>query len=112
MFIFFLSRKQIQLSDQAVNKEIKTSISISLIVLVFYITWIPIQIIYVVTVFCDKCIDVWFIGLFICIAHFNSAINPLIYAYRMKDIRKAILKLFGGKSTGVGSSSKSGITSN
>ncbi|KAL7014977.1 hypothetical protein ACKWTF_016224 [Chironomus riparius] len=35
-----------------------------------------------------------FITLTVCIAHLSSAINPMLYAYHMRDIRHAIFRLF------------------
>lgn len=40
----------------------------------------------------------WLLRLFhvfsICIAHFNSVLNPFIYAYRIKDVREAMKDVF------------------
>lgn len=30
----------------------------------------------------------------ICAAHFNSAINPFIYAYRIKDVRETVKMMY------------------
>ncbi|KAL7049572.1 hypothetical protein ACKWTF_003771 [Chironomus riparius] len=80
--------------QKLLKKEIRATISISLIILMFWITWIPLQISYLVSVFCEDCIKPSTVAFFIGVIHFNSAINPLLYAYRMKDIRIAIVRLF------------------
>lgn len=40
-----------------------------------------------------------------CGVHFNSAVNPFIYAYRIKDVRDAVKKLFKFNSDKADSSS-------
>ncbi|KAL7049567.1 hypothetical protein ACKWTF_003766 [Chironomus riparius] len=87
-----LLRKQVD--QKSIDKEVRATISISIIVLVFCITWIPLQIIYLLSIFCKDCIKVYVVNFAISFLHLSSAINPLIYAYRMKDIRKAIYNLF------------------
>lgn len=84
-------------AQKSLSKEINATINISLIVLMFFITWVPLQVLYLVTVLGKDFMQIC--SYVIWIAHFNSAINPLLYAYRMKDIRLAILKLFGAGSS-------------
>ena len=82
--------------EQLLKREIKVTINISLIVVIFIILWIPLHIAYILPIFCKSCeITRNTIALAISIAHSNSAINPVLYAYHMRDIRKAIFNLLG-----------------
>ncbi|KAG5680764.1 hypothetical protein PVAND_010251 [Polypedilum vanderplanki] len=78
------------------KRELKATVNISLIIFIFIITWLPLHIVNLVTIFCKSC----FISretflLVLAIAHSSSSLDPLIYAYHMRDIRKSILKLLG-----------------
>ena len=100
-----LSLLPIQVDQKSIDKEIRATISISIIVLVFCITWIPLQILYLLSIFCKDCIQVCVVNFAISLLHLNSAINPLIYAYRMEDIRNEIYSLFFTLSSLMNSSS-------
>lgn len=76
-----------------VRREIRATINISLIVLVFIVSWFPLHVAKLLAIFCKTCnISLEIIAFTIVIAHSNSAINPLLYAYHLRDIRRAILK--------------------
>jgi len=80
--------------EEFFKREIKVTINIFSIVVVFIILWIPLHIAYILPIFCKSCnVTPNTIALAISIAHSNSAINPILYAYHMRDIRKAILNL-------------------
>lgn len=71
------------------------TVKISLIVLIFILSWFPLQIINVLNVLDKELkIDHNIIAFSMTIAHSNSAINPFLYAYHLKDVRRAILKIF------------------
>lgn len=83
-------------SEEFLKRDIKVTLNISSIVIIFIILWIPLHIAYILPIFCKSCyITRNTIALAISIAHLNSAINPILYAYHMRDIRKAILNLIG-----------------
>ncbi|XP_042217308.1 uncharacterized protein LOC121862934 [Homarus americanus] len=76
------------------KREVKAAKSLSIIVLFFMISWFPLYTINCVQAFCDDCKvhpDLMFFT--IILTHLNSAINPFLYAYHMKDFRNA-LKMF------------------
>jgi hypothetical protein len=52
--------------------------------------------VYLTSALCEDCVTKNVITLAVCIAHLSSAINPMLYAYHMRDIRHAIFRLFGG----------------
>lgn len=94
--IFDKTQKNIWRTEEFVKREIKVTLNISSIVVVFIILWIPLHIAYILPIFCKSCyIKRNTIALAISIAHLNSAINPILYAYHMRDIRKAIFNLIG-----------------
>ncbi|CAG9800431.1 unnamed protein product [Chironomus riparius] len=82
-------------SNGTMDKEIRATISIAIIVIVFCLTWVPSQILYVVSIYYSGCIPPFVVHIVMSLLLLNSAINPIIYAFRMRDIRKAIYRLFG-----------------
>jgi len=81
--------------QKALNREIRATISISMIVMIYCLTWLPLQIVYLISALCEGCVTKDVITLAVCFAHLSSAINPMLYAYHMRDIRHAIFRLFG-----------------
>ncbi|KFB42561.1 AGAP000445-PA-like protein [Anopheles sinensis] len=84
----------------AQNREVKATQNLSIIVLFFMICWLPLHTINCIVAFCPQCHIHAPVMLFvITLSHLNSAINPLLYAYHLKDFRAAlkrlILALFG-----------------
>lgn len=71
------------------------TVKISVIVLIFIVSWFPLQIINVLGALNKTFkIDHNIIAFSMIIAHSNSAINPILYAYHLKDVRRAIFKIF------------------
>ncbi|KAL7049574.1 hypothetical protein ACKWTF_003773 [Chironomus riparius] len=91
-------------NQKSIDKEIRATISIAIIVLIFSITWIPHQILHLLSIMNIHLFPFWVFKLSITLLHLNSVINPLIYAYRMRDIRRAIYRLFGVKRLSMNSS--------
>lgn len=85
--------------QKTIDEEIRATISISIIVLIFLVTSIPLQISYLISIFYKGIIPPYVVKVFINLLHLNSAINPIIYAYRMRDIRRAIWRLFGSENS-------------
>lgn len=78
-----------------IAEDVRATLTIAMIVVNFWITWIPLQCMYFATVICKYCVSKPLMAFNICFVHLHSALNPMIYAYRMRDIRKAVFKLFG-----------------
>lgn len=77
------------------RREIRTTTNISLIMLIFLITWIPVHIIYGIAAFSDKTIvSKNVMAILVLIAHSNVIFHPFVYTFRMKDIRTAVFNLF------------------
>lgn len=86
----------------AQKREVKATQNLSIIVLFFMICWIPLYTINCIKAFCSSCeIDLRITLSCIVLSHFNSAINPLLYAYHLRDFRLAlknfIMRMFGMK---------------
>lgn len=86
----------------AQKREVKATQNLAIIVLFFMICWIPLYTTNCVIVFCPKCeIDSTFMLSCIILSHLNSAGNPVLYAYHLKDFRLALknflCSLFGKK---------------
>ncbi|GJQ83349.1 AdoR [Trypoxylus dichotomus] len=75
----------------AQKREVKATQNLSIIVLFFMICWIPLYTINCVIAFCSQCeINETFMSLCIILSHANSAGNPILYAYHLKDFREAL----------------------
>ncbi|XP_058127290.1 adenosine receptor A2b [Anopheles ziemanni] len=78
----------------AQNREVKATQNLSIIVLFFMICWLPLHTINCIVAFCPQCHIHAPVMLFvITLSHLNSAINPLLYAYHLKDFRAALKRL-------------------
>lgn len=84
------------------KREIKATQNLSIIVLFFMICWLPLYTINCIQAFCNSCdIHPKLTLLCIILTHLNSAVNPILYAYHLKDFRLAlknfVLRLMGFK---------------
>lgn len=87
------------LNSAAQKREVKATQNLSIIVAFFMICWIPLYTINCINAFCRECFineSVIYFG--IILSHLNSAINPLLYAYHLKDFRGAMYRLITCKS--------------
>lgn len=103
--IFTVARKQmIQIELKSVGngdshhgllqKEIRAAKSLSIIVGLFAVCWLPVHILNCLTLFyteLEKPELVMYIA--IIMSHANSAVNPIIYAYRIQDFRNTFRKI-------------------
>ncbi|KAK4875213.1 hypothetical protein RN001_011635 [Aquatica leii] len=76
----------------AQKREVKATQNLSIIVLFFMICWIPLYTINFILSFCEDCFEVNETIMLCCIilSHLNSAGNPLLYAYHLRDFRAAL----------------------
>nr|XP_046239048.1 adenosine receptor A1 isoform X2 [Scatophagus argus] len=80
--------------DRYYQKELKLAKSLALVVFLFIVCWLPIHIMNCITFFCPKC-DVpkfaVYVGIFM--SHVNSALNPMVYAFRIKRFRVTLIQI-------------------
>ncbi|KAF3706659.1 Adenosine receptor A2b Adenosine receptor 2b [Channa argus] len=106
MKIFTVARKQLrQIELKCVGngdnhhhgllqKEIRAAKSLSIIVGLFALCWLPVHILNCLTLFykeLEKPDVVMYVA--IILSHANSAVNPIIYAYRIQDFRNTFRKI-------------------
>ncbi|XP_077597202.1 adenosine receptor A2b [Stigmatopora nigra] len=76
------------------QREIRAAKSLSIIVGLFAICWLPVHILNCLTLFYQdlpKPKEVMYLA--IILSHANSAVNPVIYAYRIQDFRTTFHKI-------------------
>ncbi|XP_071781790.2 adenosine receptor A1-like [Centroberyx gerrardi] len=82
-------------SDEAkprTRQEIRKATSLFLVLFLFMVCWIPIHCINCVLLLCPKCPVPMSLTLgAILLSHANSALNPLLYAYRMRSFRHTLM---------------------
>ncbi|XP_064780127.1 adenosine receptor A1-like [Oncorhynchus masou masou] len=77
------------------DKELKLAKSLALVLFLFAISWLPLHIINCITLFCPTCDKPLFlVYMAILLTHGNSAVNPIVYAFRIKKFRDAFLKIW------------------
>ncbi|XP_017773492.1 PREDICTED: D(5)-like dopamine receptor, partial [Nicrophorus vespilloides] len=81
----------------AQKREVKATQNLSIIVLFFMICWIPLYTINCTLAFCKDCkVNSTLMLLSIILSHLNSAGNPLLYAYHLRDFRAALKSFICG----------------
>lgn len=81
----------LRLLGAARKREVKATQNLSRIVLFFIICWFPLYTINCVMAFCPRCrVHDVLMNFCIILSHLNSAGNPLLYAYHLKDFRAAL----------------------
>lgn len=99
--IFRVIRKQLNRRAEATcdgqryfRKELKLAKSLALVLFFFIVCWLPIHIINCVTLFCPRCeIPKIALNVGIFMSHVNSAINPMVYAFRIKRFRLTLIQI-------------------
>lgn len=104
--IFTVARKQLRLIELKcvgngdsqhhglLQREIRAAKSLSIIVGLFAFCWLPVHILNCLTLFYEdmkKPPYVMYVA--IILSHANSAVNPIIYAYRIQDFRNTFRKI-------------------
>ncbi|XP_066518431.1 adenosine receptor A2b [Hoplias malabaricus] len=75
------------------QREIRAAKSLSIIVGLFALCWLPVHTLNCLTLFTqiNKSPEVMYVA--IILSHANSAVNPIIYAYRIKEFRNTFRKI-------------------
>ncbi|XP_003705802.2 adenosine receptor A2b [Megachile rotundata] len=81
----------LRLLGAARKREVKATQNLSRIVIFFIICWFPLYTINCIMAFCPGCkVNEILMNFCIILSHMNSAGNPLLYAYHLKDFRAAL----------------------
>ncbi|KAG8443847.1 hypothetical protein GDO86_009149 [Hymenochirus boettgeri] len=106
--IFSEVRRQIQVTAKLVTKdssagkketsikrEIKTATSLFTIVFLFVLCWAPLHVMNALILFCLPCyIPPILLDTAIILSHANSALNPILCAYKLKSFRNKFIAVF------------------
>lgn len=83
--------------DKYYQKELKLAKSLALVVLLFALCWLPLHIMNCINFFCPEChIPKFAVYAGIFMSHVNSALNPLVYAFRIKRFRVTLIQITRG----------------
>uniref|UniRef100_A0A8C4QIW9 Adenosine receptor B1a n=1 Tax=Eptatretus burgeri TaxID=7764 RepID=A0A8C4QIW9_EPTBU len=83
---------------KAVTKDVKTAISLFLVLFLFTVCWVPLHIINCLILLCPICpIPLPILSTAIILSHANSAVNPIFYALRMRSFRQAFINILLGR---------------
>ena len=86
------------------QKEVHAAKSLSIIVGMFAFCWLPVHIINCVNHMCQRCDrpDIWVMNIAIILSHANSVVNPLVYAYRIREFRETFRRILSQHILGQG----------
>ncbi|XP_068930712.1 adenosine receptor A1 isoform X1 [Petaurus breviceps papuanus] len=101
--VFYLIRKQLNKKvsgssgdpQKYYGKELKIAKSLALILFLFALSWLPLHILNCITLFspdCQKPSILTYIAIFL--THGNSAMNPIVYAFRIQKFRTTFLQIW------------------
>ncbi|XP_023691686.2 adenosine receptor A1-like [Paramormyrops kingsleyae] len=77
------------------GKELKLAKSLALVLFLFALSWLPLHVLNCITLFCPKCHkSIILIYTAILLTHGNSAVNPVVYAFRIKKFRMAFFRIW------------------
>lgn len=76
-------------------KEFKTATSLFTIIFFFMFCWAPLHVMNGISLLCPQCnIPPIILNIGIILTHANSALNPIMYVYKLKSFRKSFKKVF------------------
>ncbi|KAL2082175.1 hypothetical protein ACEWY4_021993 [Coilia grayii] len=77
------------------KQEVRTATSVFLVLFLFAACWIPLHVINCFLLLCPTCpVPLPLLLTAIILSHANSAVNPIVYAYKMKAFRLAFKAIF------------------
>ncbi|GAB6026359.1 hypothetical protein CHUAL_012563 [Chamberlinius hualienensis] len=76
------------------KKEVNAAKILFIIVSFFVLCWFPLYTMNTIQAFCTSCIvPLSVVNINIILSHLNSAVNPILYAYHLRDFREAFKQL-------------------
>ncbi|XP_070601855.1 adenosine receptor A1-like isoform X2 [Erythrolamprus reginae] len=80
------------------GKELQIAKSLALVLFLFALCWLPLHICNCISLFAPPSKNSktfkTFVSIAICMTHWNSAMNPIVYAFRIKKFRATFLKIW------------------
>ncbi|XP_063153407.1 adenosine receptor A1 [Candoia aspera] len=77
------------------GKELQIAKSLALVLFLFALSWLPLHTCNCVRLFCSTCKNpTTLTNIAIFMTHGNSAMNPIVYAFRIKKFRTAFLRIW------------------
>ena len=80
-----------------INKQRRTALTLTFVTALFLVSWLSFFVMSTISVFCTQCLPIQKITAFLIFAKWlqycNSAMNPLVYAFRDTEMRKTFLRL-------------------
>lgn len=93
------------------RQEIRAAKTLAVVVGTFILLWTPgIASIFMISITGDRGFYHDMLGLSAVLVHFNAALDPIIYAYRMNNIREALNGFCSGSKTHDGSNNNMSVT--
>ncbi|KAM6892968.1 adenosine receptor A1-like [Lycodopsis pacificus] len=84
-------------SNRRTRQEMRKATSLFLVLFLFMVCWMPIHLINCVLLFCPQCdVPMSLTLAAILLSHANSALNPILYAYRMRSFRYTLIGMWRG----------------
>ncbi|XP_068575391.1 adenosine receptor A1-like [Cebidichthys violaceus] len=84
-------------SNLRTRQETRKATSLFLVLFLFTVCWTPIHLINCVLLFCPQCdVPMSLTLAAILLSHANSALNPILYAYRMRSFRHTLIGMWRG----------------
>lgn len=81
----------------ATKQEKKLAVTLSIITLVFVLTWVPFYIMNIIIMFCESCYVLELVYFAKFLHYSNSFANFVIYALKIREFRKTVAKLLCGR---------------
>lgn len=82
-----------------INKQRRTALTLTFVTALFLVSWLSFFTISTISVFCTHCLPMQELAAFLifakCLQYCNSAMNPLVYAFRDAEMRKTFVRLLG-----------------
>ncbi|KAM9334136.1 adenosine receptor A1-like [Symphorus nematophorus] len=84
-------------SNNGTRQELRKATSLFLVLFLFMVCWMPIHLINCVLLLCPQCkVPMSLTLAAILLSHVNSALNPILYAYRMRSFRHTLMGMWKG----------------